>query len=46
VDRVKTIGIGWKQYRLYENDCRPIENLPGFIINLLTGDYNMILIDI
>jgi hypothetical protein len=46
VDRVTTIGNRQKRYRLYENDCRLVGNLPGFIINLLIGDYNIVLIDI
>jgi hypothetical protein len=33
-----------KWYYLYENDCRSVGNLSGFIINLLISDYNIKLI--
>jgi hypothetical protein len=29
-----------------ESDCRSVRNLRDFIINLLVGDYNMMLIDV
>lgn len=31
-----------RKLRIYEDDCRSVENLFGFIINLLTDDFSIL----